>query len=73
MGFVFTNFQSDNYGTSSGDDEENCTIEEVEMLILNAEVMFMKTVETERGGGTCLKVGVTTLISNGQYRCIYGR
>ncbi len=24
MGFVFTNFQADNYGTSSGDDEGNC-------------------------------------------------
>ncbi len=24
MGFVFTNFQADNYGTSSGDDEEKC-------------------------------------------------
>ncbi len=23
MGFVFTNFQADNYGTSSGDDEGN--------------------------------------------------
>ncbi len=22
--FVFTNFQADNYGTSSGDDEGNC-------------------------------------------------
>ncbi len=55
MGFVFTNFQSDNYGTSSGDDEENYTIEEVEMLIcLNmvgrAEVVHMKTMETGRGG-----------------------
>ncbi len=24
MGFVFTNFQTNNYGTSSGDDEGNC-------------------------------------------------
>ncbi len=24
MGFVFTNFQADNYGTSSCDDEGNC-------------------------------------------------
>ncbi len=24
MGFVFTNFQADNYGTSSGGDEGNC-------------------------------------------------
>ncbi len=24
MGFVFTNFPTDNYGTSSGDDEGNC-------------------------------------------------
>ncbi len=24
MRFVFTNFQADNYGTSSGDDEGNC-------------------------------------------------
>ncbi len=24
MGFAFTNFQADNYGTSSGDDEGNC-------------------------------------------------
>ncbi len=24
MGFVFTNVQADNYGTSSGDGEENC-------------------------------------------------
>ncbi len=26
MGFVFTNFQTDNYGTSSGDDEGICTM-----------------------------------------------
>ncbi len=52
---MFTNFQGDNYGTSSGDDEENCTIEKLEMLIcLNmvgrAEVVHMKTMETGRGG-----------------------
>ncbi len=26
MGFVFTNFQADNYGTSSGDDEGICRV-----------------------------------------------
>ncbi len=31
MKFVFTNFQADNYGTPSGDDEGiACTIERVE-------------------------------------------
>ncbi len=62
---MFTNFQGDNYGTSSGDDEENCTIKKLEMLICvnmvgRAEVVHMKTMETGRRGGTCLNVGVKT-------------
>ncbi len=34
MGFVFTNFQADNYGTSSGDDEGVAfTIERMEVNV----------------------------------------
>ncbi len=56
--YVFTNVQTDNCGTSSGEDGKKCvwSIEGVEMLLSKSMVgraadIFNQTLETGGGGG----------------------